>query len=331
MKQITIPSVLALLFAVVNLAVSLVVSPAALAQSAGGKPIRIIVPYPAGGTTDLMARALQDPLQKSLGQTLLIENKAGAGGIVAAREVARSTPDGNTLLFINSGIVAVAPFVVKDAGIDGVKDFSPIALVSMSPLFMVINAAVPANDLKGFIDYVKRQPAPVEFASAGTGSFGHLASELFARSAGLKMTHIPYKGQAPTTNAVVAGEVKMLITSASSAMNGFIANGKLKLLGVASSEPTPLAPGAPTVGSVLPGYEAETWFGFIAAAGTPPDVVAKLNDAINRALQPAEMQQRFAGFGVQVKTATPKQVGEMIASDVARWSTVVRENNIRAE
>ena len=114
-------------------------------------------------------------------------------------------------------------------------------------------------------------------------------------------------------------------------MNGFIANGKLKLLGVASSEPTPLAPGAPTVGSVLPGYEAETWFGFIAAAGTPPDVVAKLNDAINRALQPAEMQQRFAGFGVQVKTATPKQVGEMIASDVARWSTVVRENNIRAE
>ncbi len=315
----------------VLLAVIAIAPGMAPAQGFPNKPIRIIIPYPAGGTTDLMARALQDPIQKSLGQPVLIENKAGAGGIVAAREVARSAPDGHTLLFINSGIVAVAPFVVKDAGIDGVKDFSPIALVSMSPLFMVINAAVPANDLKGFIEYAKRQSAPIEFASAGTGSFGHLASELFARSAGIKMTHIPYKGQAPTTNAVVAGEVKMLITSASSTMNGFIANGKLKLLGVASSELTPLAPGAPTVGSVLPGYEAETWFGFIAAAGTPPDVVAKLNDAINRALQPAEMQQRFAGFGVQVKTATPKRVGDMIAADVARWSTVVRENNIRAE
>ena len=303
----------------------------ALAQGAAGKPIRIIVPYPAGGTTDLMARALQDPLQKSLGQTLLIENKPGASGVIAAREVARSTPDGNTLLFINSGIVAVTPFVVKDAGFDGIKDFSPIALVSTAPLLMVVNPAVPATDLKGFIEYVKQQPVPVEFASAGTGSFGHLASELFARTAGLKMTHIPYKGQAPTTNAIVAGEVKMLVTTSSAAMNGFIANGKLKLLAVTSPESSPLAPGAPPVASMLPGYAAETWFGFIAAAGTPLDTVAKLNDAINRALLAPEMQQRFAGFGVQAKTATPKRVGEMIAEDVARWSAVVRENNIRAE
>ena len=308
-----------------------VVPATAFAQGFPSKPIRILVPYPAGGTTDLMARALQDPLQKSLGQPIIVENKPGAGGLIAAREVARSTADGYTLLFINSGIVAVAPFIVKDPGIDGIKDFSPVALVSLSPLFMVINAAVPANDVKGFIDYLKQQPGPVDFASAGTGSFGHLASELFARSAGVKMTHIPYKGQAPTTNAVVAGEVKMLITSASSAMNGFIANGKLKLLGVASAEPTPLAPGAPTVGSALPGYAAETWFGFISAAGTPPGVVNKLNDAINRALEPAEMQQRFAGFGVQAKTATPKRLGEMIAEDVARWSVIIRDNNIRSE
>ena len=320
----------ALLFTLVP-AAALVTGSAALAQGFPSKPIRLVVPYPAGGTTDLMARALQEPLQKSLGQPVLVENKPGAGGLIAAREVARSAPDGHTLLFINSGIVAVAPFVVKDPGIDGVKDFSPIALVSLSPLFLVIPASVPANDLKGFIDYLKQQTSPVDFASAGTGSFGHLASELFARSVGVKMTHIPYKGQAPTTNAVVAGEVKMLITSASSAMNGFIANGKIKLLGVASAEPTPLAPGAPTVGSVLPGYAAETWFGFISAAGTPPDVVNKLNDAINRALQPAEMQQRFAGFGVQAKTATPKRLADMIAEDIARWSVIIRDNNIRAE
>ena len=304
---------------------------AVLAQAFPNKPVRILVPYPAGGTTDLMARALQEPLQKLLGQPMLIENKPGASGIIAAREVARSTPDGQTLLFINSGIVAVTPYVVKDAGFDGVKDFSPVALVSIAPLMVVVNPAVPVSDLKGFIDYVKQQPNPLEFASAGTGSFGHLASELFARSAGLKMTHIPYKGQAPTTNAIVAGEVKMLITTASAAINGFIASGKLKLLGVTSPEPSALAPGAPPVASVLPGYAAETWFGFIAAANTSAEVVGKLNDAINRSLDTPEMHKRFAGFGVLAKSATPKRVGEMIAEDVARWAPVIRDNNIRAD
>jgi tripartite-type tricarboxylate transporter receptor subunit TctC len=314
------------------IATVLCAAPQALfAQAFPNKPIRIIVPYPAGGTTDLMARALQEPVQKILGQPLVIENKPGASGIIAAREVARSAPDGHTLLFINSGIVAVTPYVVKDAGFDGVKDFSPIALVSTAPLLMVVNAAVPANDIRGFIEYAKQLATPVEFASAGVGSFGHLASELFARTAGLKMTHVPYKGQAPTTNAVVAGEVKMLITTASAAMNGFIANGKLKLLGVTSPEPSPLAPGAPAVGTALPGYAAETWFGFIAAANTPADVTAKLNDAISRSLDAPDMQKRFAGFGVQAKTASPKRVGDMIAEDVARWAPVIRDNNIRAD
>jgi len=313
-------------------AAALCVAPATLfAQAFPNKPVRIIVPYPAGGTTDLMARALQEPVQKTLGQPLVIENKPGASGIIAAREVARSAPDGHTLLFINSGIVAVTPYVVKDAGFDGVKDFSPIALVSTAPLLMVVNAAVPANDIRGFIDYAKQQATPVEFASAGVGSFGHLASELFARTAGLKMTHVPYKGQAPTTNAVVAGEVKMLITTASAAMNGFIANGKLKLLGVTSPEPSPLAPGAPAVGAALPGYAAETWFGFIAAANTPADIAAKLNDAISRSLDAPDMQKRFAGFGVQARTASPRRVGDMIAEDVARWAPVIRDNNIRAD
>ena len=302
-----------------------------LAQAFPNKPIRILVPYPAGGTTDLMARALQEPLQKSLGQPILIENKPGASGIVAAREVMRTPADGHTLLFINSGVVAVTPYVVKDAGFDGVKDFTPVALVSTAPLLVVTNAAVPADDLKAFMEYARRESQPLQFASAGIGSFGHLASELFARTAGIKMAHVPYKGQAPTTNAIVAGEVKLLITTASSAMNGFIASGKLKLLAVTSPEPSPLAPGAPPVASVLPGYSAETWFGIIAAAGTPAEPVAKLNETINRALSTTEMQQRFAGFGVLAKTATPQRVGQMIAEDVARWSAVVRENDIRAE
>lgn len=303
----------------------------AFGQGSASKPLRLLIPYPAGGTTDIMARVLQEPVQRALGQTMIVENKPGASGVIAAREVARAAPDGTQLLFINSGIVAVTPFVVKDAGFDGVKDFAPVALVATAPLFLVINPAIPATDLRGFVEYARAQSTPVEFASAGVGSFGHLASELFARMAGAKMVHIPYKGQAPTTNAVVAGEVKLLITTSSAAMSNFISAGKLKLLGVTSPEPSPLAAGTPAIASVLPGYSAETWFGVLTTAQTPPDVVAKLNEAFNGALANADIQKRFAGFGLQVRTATPQRVGQMVAEDVARWSAVVRENNIRSD
>jgi tripartite-type tricarboxylate transporter receptor subunit TctC len=306
-------------------------APMAWAQSFPTKPIRLVVPYPAGGTTDIMARALQVPIQKALGQPLVIENKPGAGGVLAAREVAKAAPDGYTLFFVNSGIVAVTPQVVKNPGFDGVKDFAPVALVSTAPLFVVTNAAVPATDIRGFIDYAKKQNEPVTYASAGIGSFGHLASELFAKSAGVKMTHIPYKGQAPTTNAVISGEVKMLITTASANMNEFIANGKLKLLGVTSAEPSPVAPGAAAVGATLPGYKAETWFAMLAPAGTPPEVVNRLNGVINDAVQTADMKQRFTSFGLVAATATPQKLGAMIAEEVARWSPIIRENAITAE
>jgi tripartite-type tricarboxylate transporter receptor subunit TctC len=304
---------------------------AASAQGYPNKTIHLVVPYPAGGSTDIMARALQEPLQKALGQQILVENKPGANGALAAREVAKAPPDGYTLIFINNGIVAVTPHVMKNAGFDGIKDFAPVALVSKAPLFMVTHAAVPANDVKGFIEYAKKQPNPVPYASAGIGSFGHLASELFARAAGVKMNHIPYKGQAPTTNAIIAGEVGMLITTASSTMNEFIASGKLKLLGVTSPEPSPVAPGAPTVGATLPGYSAESWFAILAPAGTPTDVVNKLNAAINKVLQGDEITQRFKSFGVVVQTATPKRVGEMIVEESARWAPVIRENAISTE
>ncbi len=303
----------------------------ASAQPFPNKPIRLLVPYAAGGTTDLMARALQDPLQKALGQPLLIDNKPGASGTIAAREAAKAKPDGYTLFFVNSGNVAVTPMVQKDAGYDGAKDFTPVALVSSAPLFVVVNHELPVSDLKSFIEYAKKQPKPLAYASAGVGSFGQLSTELFAKTAGIKLTHVPYKGQAPTTNAVVSGEVPLLITTASGVMNDFIANGRLKLLGVTSPEPSVLAPGAPTVGSVLPGYAAETWFAVLSSAGTPPDVVRRLNEAINGALSSPEMQQRFRSFGVEAKTATPQKLADIIAQDIARWGPVIRENNIRAD
>jgi tripartite-type tricarboxylate transporter receptor subunit TctC len=303
----------------------------AWAQAYPARPVQMIIPYPAGGTTDVMARALQEPLQRALGQTLIIDNKSGASGVLAAREVARAKPDGYMLLFVNSGNLAVTPHVQKDAGFDGVKDFAPVALVTTAPLFVLVPASLPVNDLKGFIEYVKKQPNPLPYGSAGIGSFGHLATELFIKTAGLKMTHVPYRGQAPTTNAVVTGEISLLVTSMSGTMRGFIDTGKLKLLAVTSPQPSALAPGVPAVASVLPGYSAETWFGFVTTAGTPAGVVNKLNADINAIVQTKDITEKYTALGMQVKTATPAQLGAMIAEDSARWGQVVRDNNIRAD
>jgi len=305
---------------------------AAAAQGFPSKPIRIIVPYPAGGTTDIMARALQEPMQKALGQPVIVDNKAGAGGAIGAREVARSAPDGYTMLFSNNGPSSTVPILQKDAGYDSLKDFTAVSLVSTAPMFVVVNGAVPATSVKQFIDYAKSQPNPLEYATAGIGSLGHLSSELFARAAGIRMTHIPYKGQAPTTNAVLTGEVKVLITTSSGAMNSHISAGKLKLLAISTAEASPLAPaGTPLVKDTLPGYVVEIWFGLLGPAGMPADVVAKLNDAVGKALALPELQSRFSGFGVVATHSTPKRLADLIADEVPRWTRVVREAGIKAD
>ena len=304
----------------------------ACAQGFPNKPIRLVVPYPAGGTTDIMARALQDSMQKTLGQPVLVDNKAGAGGAIGTREVARAAPDGYTLVFSNNGPSSTVPILQKDAGYDSLKDFTAVSLVSTAPLFVVVNGAVPVSNLRQFIDYAKAQPNPIEYATAGIGSLGHLSSELFARAAGIRATHIPYKGQAPTTNAVLTGEVRLLITTSSAAMNSHIAAGKLKLLGISTSEASPLAPaGTPLVSRTLPGYVVEIWFGILGPAGLPQDVVARLNDAIGKALAQPDVQTRFSGFGVVATHSTPKRLADLIADEVPRWAQVVRDAGIKGE
>ena len=301
----------------------------ALAQAFPDRPLRLVLPYAAGGPPDIKARVLQEPLQKALGQPIIVDNKPGAGGAIAAREVIRAKPDGYTLFFVNNGNLAVVPYVQRDANYDGVKDFTSIALVSSAPMVAVVPASLPVNDLRGFIEYAKKNP--VSYASAGVGSFGQLASELLAAKAGVKMTHIPYKGQGPTTTAVIAGEVQLLVTTPSGAMNDFIAQKRLKLLAVTSPEPSPLEPGTPTIASVYPGYAAESWFAIVGPAGMSAEVVARLNDAITRALQMPDIQQKFATFGVIPRTASAKKVAEMTIEEVARWAPVIRDNNIKSD
>lgn len=294
------------------------------------RPITIVVPYPPGGTTDVLARVLQEPLQRLLKQPVIIDNKAGASAVLGTKFVAKAPADGYTLLFPNNGLV-ISPQVSKDANYEPLKDFAPISLVSLQPMVLVVNPAVPAKTVREFIDYAKANPGKLDFATAGSASFGHLATELFSRKAGIEMVHIPYKGQAPTTQAILTGESKVLLSTSSSQMNAFIKEGKVRLLGVSSLEPSPLAPGAPPIADTVAGFNPEVWFGLFAPAGTPRDAVMKLNEAIAKALALPEVKEKFETAGAAATASTPEQLGSRIAEEWATWTRVIREANIKTD
>ena len=317
--------------AIATLSLLWLAMPSAAAQEFPSKPIRLIVPYPPGGSTDIMARVLQEPLAKLLGQPIVIENKAGAAGVIGAVEVARAQPDGYTLLFPNNGVVSIGPFLQKVPDFDPAKAYAAVSLVSRAPLQLVVHPSLPVADVAGLLAHAKSHPDSLFYASAGLGSLGHLSSELFLRAAGVKMTHVPYKGQAPTLQAVLTNEVAMLLTTSSGQMNGYIKEGKLKLLGVSSREPSSLAPGIDPIGKALPGYAVDVWFGILAPAGTPPAVIAKLNAALVTALADEGIRQRFVGFGVEATSSTPAALDAMIAAEIPIWRKIIDEQQIKAE
>lgn len=313
------------------LALALAALPAAAQAQYPDKPIKLIVPYPPGGTTDIMARTLQEPLSKALGQPVIVDNKAGAAGAIGTKQVATAAPDGYTLVFGNNGPSAIVPLLQKDVGYDPVKDFAPVSLVSIAPLVLVLHPSVPAGSVAEFVAWAKAQPGGVEYATAGAGSLGHLATELFAKDAGLKLVHVPYKGQAPSTMAVLNGEVKMLLTTSSDSMGAAVRDGKLKLLGVSTARPSPLMPGAPTIGQSLPGFEVNVWFGILAPAGTPAPVIAKLNAAIRTVLADPEIQRKFMGYGSIATASTPQELAAMIGAEVPKWKGVVESAKITTQ
>jgi tripartite-type tricarboxylate transporter receptor subunit TctC len=303
----------------------------AAADNYPSRPIRLIVPYPAGGSTDIMARALQEPMAKILGQPLIIDNRGGAAGTTGANEAARADADGYTLLFANNGPISIAPLLQKGVDFDPLKSFAPVSLVSMAPLVLVASENVPVNDVAGLIAYAKAQSKPMLYASAGPGSLGHLSTERFLNQAGLQMVHVPYRGQAPTTLAVFAGEVDVLLTTTSDTLNEHIRTGKVKLLGVSSPGPSPVAPGAAPIGNALKGYSVETWFGILAPAATPPEVVSKLNAALNAVLAMPQLRDRFLSYGVEAKASTPAGLHDLIATEIPSWRKVIEERNLKAE
>lgn len=317
--------VLALLFG------AAVISVPAAADNFPSRPIRLIVPYPAGGSTDIMARALQEPVAKILGQPIIIDNRGGAAGTTGANEAARSDPDGYTLLFANNGPISIAPLLQKGVDFDPLKSFAPVSLVSTAPLVLVATENVPAKDVAGLIAYAKAQSKPMLYASAGPGSLGHLSTERFLNQAGLQMVHVPYRGQAPTTLAIFTAEVDILLTTTSDTLNEHIKSGKVKLLGVSSPGASPVAPGAAPIGNALKGFAVETWFGILAPAGTPPEVINRLNAALSTVLATPQIRDRFLAYGVEAKASTPAELQAIVAAEIPSWRKVIEERNVKAQ
>jgi len=294
------------------------------------RPITIVVPYPAGGTSDGQVRMIQESLGKLLGQPVVVENKPGASGAIAAQHVARSKADGHTLLYPNGGVL-IPPLISDKAGYDALKDFKPISLVTSVPMVLVASKSVPGNSLAEFLQYARSEPKGIMYASAGTASFGHIASARFAQMAGIKVEHVPYKGEANTTLAVRSGEVQMLLTTPSSAMLGQVQQGNIKLLGVGTAKPSPLLPGTPTINQTVPGFNSEIWFGLLAPAGTPDVVVDKINAAIKTVMADGAVRDKLQPTGALPRTSTPAEFAKLMREESAQLRDVITKYGIKAE
>ena len=308
-----------------------VASGAAFAQAYPGKPIRIVVPFAAGGTSDILARAIGPKLTEAWGQPVVIENKTGANGNVGAEFVVRSAPDGYTMLLSDVGALAISPSVYPSLPFDPIKDFAPVIMVSYSPHVLAVHPSVPANSIKELIAFAKANPGKLNFANSGTGGAPHLAGVDFAQRADIKWTYIQYKGGSAATTDVVAGVSNVLF-------NGMLATypsvkgGRLRGLAVTSAERAASAPDLPTVAeSGMPGFVTGSYQGLLAAAGTPREVVAKLNAELSRALSTPEIKDMLAKQGTEVRAGTPEALGTFIAAEKARWATVVRDAGIKAD
>jgi tripartite-type tricarboxylate transporter receptor subunit TctC len=312
-------------------AVMAVSTAAASGQTFPTKTIRLVVPYPAGGATDLMARMLQEPLTKILGQPVIVDNRPGAAGAIGSREVATAAPDGHTLVFSNNGPTSIAPTMQKDAGYDSLKSFAPVSVVAVAPLVLAVHASVPADNVSDFIAYAKKLPDGLFYSSAGPGSLGHLSTELFASRAGIKLNHVPYKGQAPATMALLTGDVKVFFSTVNQTLNDFVQEKKIKMLGISSADPSPVVPNVQPIGSAVKCYAVDVWFGILAPANTPAPVISKLNAALVTVLAQDEIKAKFAAIGHEAKSSTPERFTAIIATEVPEWAKIIAENNIKPE
>jgi len=312
----------------VALAAALSAIPAAAQQSYPSKPVRLIVPYPAGGATDFFARLVFTKMSEALGQQVVIENRPGAGTAIGASEVARSAPDGYTLLLGDAGTYAFNPTLYKKLSYDPVRDFSPVSLTGRFALILAVNPSVNAKNVAEFVAAAKSRPGEINYGAPGPGSPIHLAMEFFRQRAGLSMTPIPYKGGADAMNDLLGGRISAMFTDIASGLPQ-IRGGKLRALAVASEKRVAALPDLPTVGeSGYPGFEAWAWQGFVAPANTPRPVINRLNSEFAKVTADPAIRQKLSESGFELQTSTPEQFADYLKVEIAKWAKVIRDSNI---
>jgi tripartite-type tricarboxylate transporter receptor subunit TctC len=298
-------------------------------QTWPAKPLRYIVPFPPGAFNDTLGRTISAELSRTLGQPMVVDNRPGGNSIIGTEAAAKSPPDGYTLFG------AALPFSVIQSlyktAFDVTKDFAPITLAGFSANLLVAHPAFPANTVKELIEHARRNPGRINYGSSGNGTSVHLSMELFKSMTKTFMLHIPYKGSAPVVTDLLAGQVDVMFDNVPNVI-GHVRAGKMKALAVSTAQRSALAPEVPTVAEAgVPGYELSVWFGVLAPAGTPRDIVGRLNAEIVRVLNSADVKSRFAKQGVEVQTSTPEQFSEFLRAEVARWARVIKDAGIRAD
>lgn len=312
-----------LLAGVLSAAATLLPITAAQAQAYPNKPVKLVVPYPPGGPTDIVARVVAQHLSDQTGQTFVVENRAGAGGNLGAEAVARAPADGYTLLVATTAH-AINMSIFKTLNYDVQRDFAPISLLTQGPLVLVAHPAFPAKTVAEVIAQAKAKPGQLNYASSGNGQSTHLSAELFNTLAGVKLSHVPYKGSAPALTDVIAGQVPLMFDTMLSSMP-FVKAGKLKAIAVTSPQRSPAAPDVPTVAeSGLPGYEVFAWNGLLAPTGTPPAVIARLSDEMKKVLGLPEVKDKFAVQGFAATYTSPEQTVGFVRGEVDKWTKAVR-------
>ena len=300
-------------------------------QSYPVKPVRIVVPFPAGGTTDILAREAAQRLTQSLGQPFVVDNRPGAGGNIGAELVAKAPADGYAFLMGTVGTHAINASLYNKLPYDHVRDFAPVILVAGVPNVLEVNPAVPVNSVQELIAYAKAHPGKLNFASSGSGTSIHLAGELFKVMTGVQMSHVPYKGSAPALADLAGGQVQLMFDNLPSSLQ-LIKGGKLRALAVTSAQRSAALPEVPTVAEAgLPGFEATSWFGLLAPAGTPPEVIAKVNAEVAKWLASPEAKDKLAAQGAIAVGGSPDDFTRHIAAETAKWQRVVKESGAKVE
>jgi len=305
--------------------------PAAAQDAYPTKPIRLVVPFPPAGGTDVLSRSLAQAITASSKWIIVVDNKPGAGGNIGLDATAKAPPDGYTIAMGQTANLAVNPALYASMPFDPLKDFAPIALISSQPLILVVNANSPYKTLKDLVDAAKQSPGKINMASSSNGTIGHIGGELFQRRAGIKMTHVPYKGAGAAVTDLMGGNVDCFFGN-SQAVGGQVTGGRLRALAVTSPQRLASFPTVPTVAELgYPGFEAATWSGLVAPAGTPPAIVARLNAEANKALASGEMKAKLAEEGSTPLGGTPQQFADFIRKEHAKWGAAVREAGIKLD